>query len=63
MVSKIIVPHSLSGAENNASVFVVNALEGMKESGGELVFEKGEYHFYTEGTYVGEMSPATAEAA
>jgi len=55
MVSKIIVPKEISGAENNASVFVVKALESMKKSGGELFFEKGEYHFYTEGTHVGEF--------
>ena len=40
MVSKIIVPKEISGAENNASVFVVKALESMKKSGGELFGKK-----------------------
>ena len=54
-MKRITVPLSLSGIDNNASVFVVKALEDMKKNGGELVFEKGEYHFYTEGTHVGEF--------
>ena len=54
-MKRITVPLSLSGINNNASVFVVKALEEMKNDGGELVFEKGEYHFYTEGTHVGEF--------
>ena len=54
-MKRITVPLSLSGIDNNASVFVVKALEEMKHDGGELVFEKGEYHFYTDGTYVGDF--------
>ena len=54
MTKRIIVPKSLSGKDNNASEFVVKALESMKECGGELIFEKGEYHFYIDGTHEGE---------
>jgi len=37
---------------SNDTLFVVEALKNLKENGGgELHFEKGEYHFYKEGTH------------
>ena len=43
---------TVSGTEGNATPKVVSALNSIKAAGGgELHFEKGEYHFFKEGTH------------
>lgn len=54
-MKKVVVPISVSG---NATQFVVNALSEMTD-GGEIAFEKGEYHFFKDGAYVGEFETSS----
>lgn len=54
---KIIIPNSVAGETINATPVVKNALEKVRgKRGAELVFEKGEYHFYREGASVKFLS-------
>ena len=49
MPKKIIIPTNLGGKKNNLTPTVTEALDGLRATGGELIFEKGEYHFFEDG--------------
>ena len=52
------IPGSLAAKGVNVTPFVVKKLEELAENGGgTLLFEKGEYHFYPQGTYNGFFAP------
>ena len=62
---KIIISAKQGGPEHNATPTVIEAVGTLRRAGGgTLLFEKGEYHFYDEGTekiYYAVSNNATGE--
>lgn len=54
----ITVPASLAVPGINATPHIIKKLDELAESGGTLLFETGEYHFYTDGTRGGFFAPS-----
>lgn len=53
----ITVPASLAVPGLNATPHIIKKIDELSESGGTLLFEKGEYHFYANGTRSGFFAP------
>ncbi|MBQ8203016.1 MAG: hypothetical protein IJZ75_01890 [Clostridia bacterium] len=49
---KIVISKTFAGPLNDVTATVAEAIEKLKESGGELKFQKGEYHFYKDNAAV-----------